>query len=81
MNPHTPKGFHFGNWSLGGFPKLQKTIAGVKHQWLEAFLISLKSSWNVDVYNGFASPIWTSETQVMAKRNARNQIDNLTFDH
>jgi hypothetical protein len=26
-------------------------------------------------------PIWTSKTQVMAKRKVRSQIGNLTFDH
>jgi hypothetical protein len=34
----------------------------------------LKNYWNVDVYNGLALPIWTSETQVMIKRKVRSQI-------
>jgi hypothetical protein len=55
-------------------------ISGVKTQWLVAFLISLKSSWNLNIKNGLALLIWTSETQVMAKRKAQNQIDNLTPD-
>jgi hypothetical protein len=45
-----------------------------------AFFISLESSWNVDVSNGLALLIWTSETQVMAKRRAGSQIVNLTPD-
>jgi hypothetical protein len=49
MNPHTPKGFHFGSWSPDGLSNLEKTIAGVKTQWLEAFLISLERSWNIEV--------------------------------
>ncbi len=30
MNPHTPMGFHCGNWSPSGFLNFQKTITGVK---------------------------------------------------
>jgi hypothetical protein len=81
MNLHTPREFHFGSWSPNGLPNLQRAIAGVKTQWLEEFFISMESSWNLNILNGLASPIWTSETQVMAKRRARNQIGNLTPDH
>ncbi len=35
--------------------------------------ISLESYWNVDVQNVFAWPIWTSTTQVMAKRKATTE--------
>ncbi len=50
MNPHISKGsFHFGSWSFGGLLNLQRTITGVKIQWIEKFLISLESSWNLDV--------------------------------
>jgi hypothetical protein len=45
-----------------------------------AFFESLEISWNVDVYNGLTLLIWTSETQVMAKIKAKNQIVNLTLD-
>ncbi len=45
------------------------------------FFISLESSWSVDVLNGLALLIWTSETQVMAKRRVGSQIVNLTPDH
>ncbi len=41
----------------------------------------MKSYWSVDVQNGLAWPIWTSTTQVMAKRKARSQTSSLTFDH
>ncbi len=38
---HTPKGnSHFGSWSLGGFPNVQRAIAGAKTQWIEEFFIS-----------------------------------------
>jgi hypothetical protein len=30
---------HFGRWSPGGLPKLQRPIWGVKSQWLVAFFI------------------------------------------
>jgi hypothetical protein len=43
--------------------------------------ILLESPWNIDVQDGLASSIWTFETQVMAERKARSQIDNLIFDH
>jgi hypothetical protein len=49
MNPHTPREFHFGSWSLGGFLNFQKAIIGVKTLWLEEFSISMKSFWNVDI--------------------------------
>jgi hypothetical protein len=42
--------------------------------------ISLESSWNVNVLNEFVLLIWTSETQVMAKRRIGSQIANLTLD-
>jgi hypothetical protein len=38
----------------------------------------LKSYWKSYVWNGFIWPIWTFETQVMAKRNAKSQIGSLT---
>jgi len=81
MNPHTTKATpHFGRWCLGGLLKLQRVISGVKTQCLGPFFISSESSWNVDVENGLALLIWTSKTQVMAKRRAESQIDNLTPD-
>jgi hypothetical protein len=72
---------HFGSYSLGGLLKLQRAIAKVKTPFLEDFFISLESYWSVDVQNGFAWPIWTFATQVMARRKAGNQIGNLTPDH
>jgi len=44
MNPHTPREFHFVNWSPGGLMNLQRAIARVKTQWLEEFFISMESS-------------------------------------
>jgi hypothetical protein len=52
MNLHTPREFHFGNWSPSGLPNLQRAIAGVKIQCLEEFFISLESSRNVDIKMG-----------------------------
>jgi hypothetical protein len=43
MNPHTPKGAStLGVWSPEGFPNLQKTIVGIKTQWIEKIFISLE---------------------------------------
>ncbi len=39
---HSQGNSHFGRWSPGGLPKLQRAIAGVKPQWIVAFFISLK---------------------------------------
>jgi hypothetical protein len=64
-----------------GLPNFQSTIARVKNPCLEEFFISLESYWSVDVKNGLALLIWTSETQVMAKRKAESQIGSLTPDH
>ncbi len=62
----------WGLGSLGGFPKVQSSIARVKTPCIGAFFISLEIYWNVDVQNGLAWPIWTSATQVMAKRKVGN---------
>jgi hypothetical protein len=69
MSPHTPK------WTpmLGvgvpkGLSKLQSAIARVKSPCLEEFFISLERSSSVNVQNGLAWAIWTSEAQVMGKR-------------
>jgi len=54
MNLHTPKGAStLRIWSPNGFPNFYRTIAGVKTQCIEKFFISMKSSWNEDVLNGF----------------------------
>jgi hypothetical protein len=54
---------HFGSWSPDGLLNFQRAIAGVKIHWIKNFLISLKRSWNVDVWNGLTWLIWTPETQ------------------
>jgi hypothetical protein len=71
-------------WELGsplGLLKVQHSIAKVKTPRIGAFFISLEIYWSVDVQNGLAWPIWTSETQVMAKRKVGSQTGNLTPDH
>jgi hypothetical protein len=82
MNPHTPK------WTLimgvgvpNELPNLHRTIARVKIQWIEDFLISLKSFWNVNFWNGITWPIWTFESQVMAKKSVGSQIGSLIPNH
>jgi hypothetical protein len=49
---HSQGNSHFGKWSPGGLPKLQRAILGVKIQWVVTFFIPLESSWNVDVKMG-----------------------------
>ncbi len=64
----------FPKWGLGSPPgllKLQSSIAGVKTPRIGVFFISLESYQNVDVENGLAWAIWTSVTQVMAKKKGR----------
>jgi len=63
-----------------GLPKFQSLITGVKTPRIQVFFISLESYESVDVENGLAWAIWTSTTQVMAKRKARSQTNNLTPD-
>jgi hypothetical protein len=53
MNPHTPK------WSptLGvGVPMDFQILKGSTFIGLKKFLITLESSWNIDVWNGFTIP-------------------------
>jgi hypothetical protein len=73
MNPHTPK------WPpmLGvivpkRLPNFQSVISRVKTSHIEDFFIPLESYQSVDVENGLAWAIWTSATQVMTKKKARN---------
>jgi len=69
-----------GSWNLNGLSNFQRAIVRVKIQWFEELFISMESYWNVDIINGLASPIWTSKTQVMAKRKAESQIGSLGID-
>jgi hypothetical protein len=78
---HSQVNSHYGSWSSKWtFESSNRNSRGQTHQ-LEKFFITLKSYWNINVKNGLASFIWTSETQVMVKRKAGNQIGSLTFDH
>ncbi len=70
-------------WELGSRctpESLENNCRGQTH-WIEKFLISLEISWNENVWNGLAWPIWTFKIQVMAKRRVGSQIGNLTLDH
>jgi hypothetical protein len=46
---HSLMNSHFGSWSPNGFSNVQRAIAGVKTHWIEKFIISLESSWNLYV--------------------------------
>jgi hypothetical protein len=76
-----PSGLPFKELESQWIPKFSKGNCRVKTHWIEEFFISLKIYWNIDVWNGLAWPISTSETQVMAKRKAKSQIGSLTPDH
>jgi hypothetical protein len=78
---HSQVNFPFRSWSPSGLSNLQRAIAEVKTPRIEKFFISLERYWSVDVKNGLAWPVWTSVTQVIAKRKAGSQIGNLTLDH
>jgi hypothetical protein len=70
-----------GLGSPPGLPKLWSSFAGVKTPCIEMFFIPLERSKSLDVQNGLAWAIWTSATQVMVEKRARNQTGNLTPDH
>jgi hypothetical protein len=68
-------------WSPLGLPNVQSSTTTPKTPRIEVFLVSLKRSWSVDIENVLALIIWTYLAQVMGKRRAGSQIDNLTPDH
>jgi hypothetical protein len=70
-----------GLGSLLELPKFQSSIIGVKTPCIRVFFISLENYQSVDVENGLAWAIWTSTTQVMAKRRAKSQTASLSPDH
>jgi hypothetical protein len=51
---HSQMNSHFGSWSLGGLPKLQRAIAKGKTPIFEEFFISLENYWSVNAQNGLA---------------------------
>jgi hypothetical protein len=59
---------------------LESNFKGQTH-WIENFLISLKISWDVDIKNGLAWPIWVLITQVMAEIKVDIQSTNLIPNH
>jgi len=81
MNPHTPREFHFGDlesrWTLEfseGDYKGQNSMAW-ENLYINGKLLKRRYLKWVRI------AIWTSETQVMAKRRVRSQIGSLTPDH
>ncbi len=65
-----------GIWSSPRLPNVQSSTARPKTPRIGVFLVSLESSWSVDIENGLASAIWTSVAQVMGKRRAGSQFDS-----
>ncbi len=73
MNPHTPKGAStLGIGIPVDFRIFRERLQGSKFNGLKGYLYH----WKV-----FSRPIWTLQTQVMAKKRAGSHIDNLTSDH
>jgi hypothetical protein len=62
-------------------PKISEFDFRVKTPRIGVFLISLESYRSLDVENGLAWAIWTSKTQVIAKRRAGSQTSSFTPDH
>jgi hypothetical protein len=75
---HSQGNSHSGSWSPGGLPNLQRAIAGVKTHWIEALFISLEVSWNINVWNGLAWPVWTSENKCYGQK--KGWESNCQFD-
>jgi len=40
---HSQKSFHFGSWSPGGLPNVQRAISRVKNQWLKEFFYTIRN--------------------------------------
>jgi len=77
-SPTLPK---LGIWSPPGLSNIQSSTVRPKTPRIEAFLVSLERSWNVDIKNGLALAIRTYAAQVMGKRSAGSQIGSLTPNH
>jgi len=67
-----------GIWNPLGLPNVLNSTVEAKTPQIGMFLVSLESSWSVDVQNGLALVIWTSVAQVMGKRKGRES--NWQFD-
>jgi hypothetical protein len=66
-------------WNPLGLPNVQSSTARPKAPRIGVFLVSLKSSWSVDIENGLALAIWTSVAQVMGKKK-KGRESNCQFD-
>jgi hypothetical protein len=78
MNPTLPSELPLWELKSRWIFEFQKVIQRVKTHLIKEFFISLESSWDVDVLNGFAWPIWILKTQVMAPK--KGQGSNCHFD-
>jgi hypothetical protein len=79
VKPNTWKSWGFG--VLRDSRMFRARQQGANTPRIGVFLVSLESSWNVDIENGLALAIWTSSAQVMGKRRAGSQTGSLTPDH
>ncbi len=67
--------------SIPELPNVQSSTARGKTPCIGVFLVSLESSWNVDIENALALAIRTFAAQVMGKRRAGSQTGSLTPNH
>jgi hypothetical protein len=70
MSPHIPKWTPTLGVGVSMDSRIFRVITGVKTHWIEEIHISLENSWYINIWNGFAWPIWTLRTQVMAKKRS-----------
>jgi hypothetical protein len=75
---HTPE---MGTWKSSETLETSELDYRGENTSLELFIISLENYQSVDVKNGLTWAIWTSAAQVMAKRRAGSQTNNLTPNH
>jgi hypothetical protein len=70
---HSQVDSHFGSWNPYGVSNLLWGISGAKIHWIKNFLIPLKHSWNLDVSNGLAWPIWIFKTRYGQKKGQESK--------
>ncbi len=72
---------HVGSWSPKRTPEFLKRDFRGQNSSPRNVLYIIGKVFKSRCLYGPASPIWTFETQVMAKRKIKSQIGSLTLDH
>jgi hypothetical protein len=71
--------FHFGSWNPKWTPESSKNDYKGQNPSAQKVIYIIKKLLKLRCLKW--ARIWTSETQVMAKRKVGSQIGNLTLDH